>query len=253
MNKELFIKEVEKLGIEINSEKLEKLDLFYNLLIEWNEKINLTTIVEEEVVYLKHFYDSLTLYRDIDLSKSIKICDVGSGAGFPGIVLKIAFPNLKIKLIDSLQTSQKENNISAFKSHIESSDSKILENASDVIYNYSTTLNTYYEVKNSDGSVSYKKTYSNPTELITAIMTKGAMTPSFGNNMLNTVFTQMVGDDALIQSQYDLVYGNFPKNNNEVLILVDDNNCISDYTLYALGIRDLKEIIDYIKSIIATH
>ena len=151
-----------------------------------------------------------------------------------------------LKLIDSLQTSQKENNISAFKSHIESSDSKILENASDVIYNYSTTLNTYYEVKNSDGSVSYKKTYSNPTELITAIMTKGAMTPSFGNNMLNTVFTQMVGDDALIQSQYDLVYGNFPKNNNEVLILVDDNNCISDYTLYALGIRDLKEIIDYI-------
>lgn len=102
MNKELFIKEVEKLGIEISSEKLEKLDLFYNLLIEWNEKINLTTIVEEEVVYLKHFYDSLTLYRDIDLTKSIKICDVGSGAGFPGIILKIFFPNIDITLIDSL-------------------------------------------------------------------------------------------------------------------------------------------------------
>ena len=102
MNKELFIKEVEKLGIEVNSEKLEKLDLFYKLLIEWNEKINLTTIVEEEAVYLKHFYDSLTLYRDIDLTKAIKICDVGSGAGFPGIVLKIFFPNINITLIDSL-------------------------------------------------------------------------------------------------------------------------------------------------------
>jgi 16S rRNA (guanine527-N7)-methyltransferase len=102
MNKELFISEVEKLGIDVTFEKLEKLDLFYKLLIEWNEKINLTTIVEEESVYLKHFYDSLTLFRDIDLNKSIKICDVGSGAGFPGVVLKIFFPNIDITLIDSL-------------------------------------------------------------------------------------------------------------------------------------------------------
>ena len=102
MNKELFISEVEKLGIEITREKLEQLDLFYRLLLEWNEKINLTTILEEDAVYLKHFYDSLTLYRDIDLNKNIKICDVGSGAGFPGIVLKIFFPNIDITLIDSL-------------------------------------------------------------------------------------------------------------------------------------------------------
>ena len=102
MNKELFISEVEKLGIEVTSEKLEKLDLFYNLLIDWNEKINLTTITDEESVYLKHFYDSLTLFKDVDLTKDIKICDVGSGAGFPGIVLKIFFPNIDITLIDSL-------------------------------------------------------------------------------------------------------------------------------------------------------
>ncbi len=102
MNKELFISEVEKLGIEVTSEKMEKLDLFYKLLIDWNDKINLTTIVEEESVYLKHFYDSLTLFRDIDLNKEIKICDVGSGAGFPGIVLKIFFPSIDITLIDSL-------------------------------------------------------------------------------------------------------------------------------------------------------
>ena len=102
MNKELFISEVEKLGIEVTANKMNKLDLFYKLLIEWNEKINLTTIIEEESVYLKHFYDSLTLFRDIDLNKEIRICDVGSGAGFPGIVLKIFFPNINITLIDSL-------------------------------------------------------------------------------------------------------------------------------------------------------
>ena len=102
MNKELFISEVEKLGIEVTYEKLDKLNLFYKLLLEWNEKINLTTIIEEETVYLKHFYDSLTLFRDVDLNKEINICDVGSGAGFPGVVLKIFFPNISITLIDSL-------------------------------------------------------------------------------------------------------------------------------------------------------
>lgn len=103
MNKKEFIEEVKKLGIEITDDKLKQLDNFYKLLIEWNEKINLTTIIEEEDVYLKHFYDSLTLCKVIDLTKCISLCDVGSGAGFPGIVLKIFFPDLKIILIDSLQ------------------------------------------------------------------------------------------------------------------------------------------------------
>lgn len=71
-------------------------------MILWNEKINLTTITAIQDVYLKHFYDSLTLFRVCDLTKDINICDVGSGAGFPGIVLKIFFPNLKITLVDSL-------------------------------------------------------------------------------------------------------------------------------------------------------
>lgn len=103
MNKEWFIEDVKKLGIEVNDEKLALLDKFYHLLVEWNEKINLTTIIEEEKVYLKHFYDSLTLVKEIDFTKDITLCDVGSGAGFPGIVIKIFFPNVKITLIDSLQ------------------------------------------------------------------------------------------------------------------------------------------------------
>ena len=102
MNREEFILEVEKLGISVDEEKLLKLEKFYNLLIDWNNKINLTTIVEKDAVYLKHFYDSLTLFKEVDLNSSIKLCDVGSGAGFPGIVLKIFFPNLDIILVDSL-------------------------------------------------------------------------------------------------------------------------------------------------------
>ena len=103
MNKEEFIEEVNKLGIEITDEKLEKLEEFYNILIEENKKINLTRIVEKEDVYLKHFYDSLTIVKVIDLEKVNTLCDVGTGAGFPGIVLKIMYPNLNITLVDSLQ------------------------------------------------------------------------------------------------------------------------------------------------------
>ena len=103
MNKEEFIKAVKQLKVDLTEEKLEKLNKFYNLLIEWNKKINLTRIEKEDEVYLKHFYDSLTIAKVVDLSEIKTLCDIGTGAGFPGIVLKIFYPNLKITLIDSLQ------------------------------------------------------------------------------------------------------------------------------------------------------
>lgn len=102
MNKELFISSLKELNIEVTEEKINKLDKFYELLIDWNNKINLTRIVEKEEVYLKHFYDSLTIVKEVDLNKVETLCDVGTGAGFPGIVLKIFYPNLKITLVDSL-------------------------------------------------------------------------------------------------------------------------------------------------------
>lgn len=103
MNRELFIEELKKINIDITEEQLVKLNKFYELLIEWNEKINLTRITEKEDVYLKHFYDSLTITKVIDLSKVDTLCDIGTGAGFPGVVLKIIYPNLKITLVDALQ------------------------------------------------------------------------------------------------------------------------------------------------------
>lgn len=103
MNREEFITAAKELGISITDKQLEQLNKYYKALVEWNKRINLTSITEENDVYLKHFYDSLTLFKEYDLTKDISLCDVGTGAGFPGIVLKIVFPNLKITLVDSLQ------------------------------------------------------------------------------------------------------------------------------------------------------
>ena len=102
MNKELFINSLKELNIEVREEKINKLEKFYELLIDWNNKINLTRIVEKEEVYLKHFYDSLTIVKEVNLNEINTLCDVGTGAGFPGIVLKIFYPHLKITLVDSL-------------------------------------------------------------------------------------------------------------------------------------------------------
>ena len=103
MNQNSFLEELKKINIYPSEEQLYKLHKFYKLLLEWNKKINLTRITEEKEVYLKHFYDSLTISKVIDLNKENTLCDIGTGAGFPGIVLKIMYPNLKITLIDSLQ------------------------------------------------------------------------------------------------------------------------------------------------------
>ena len=103
MTKEEFIIETSKLGIKLTDKQINQLEQFYNLLIEWNEKINLTRITSKEEVYLKHFYDSLTISKVINLKNSKTLCDVGTGAGFTGIVLKIVYPNLKITLVDALQ------------------------------------------------------------------------------------------------------------------------------------------------------
>lgn len=100
MNKEEFIGHLKKINIDLSSESLSKLEEYYNILIEENNKYNLTRIIEKEDVYLKHFYDSLTITKIINIQKQ-NICDLGSGAGFPGLVIAICFPNTKITLIES--------------------------------------------------------------------------------------------------------------------------------------------------------
>ena len=101
MNKEEFISAVNNLGLDINDDILSKLDIYCKFLMEYNEHTNLTAIREEKDIYLKHFYDSLTICRVIDISKVDSLMDIGTGAGFPGMVLKIFFPNLHVILVDS--------------------------------------------------------------------------------------------------------------------------------------------------------
>ena len=102
MNKELFINELKKININLTDIMLEQLDTYYELLVSENKKYNLTSITDEEQVYLKHFYDSLTLSKSIELDNQ-SLCDIGTGAGFPGMVLKIAFPNLNVTLVDATE------------------------------------------------------------------------------------------------------------------------------------------------------
>ena len=100
MTKEEFILECKKINIDITEEIFSKLDRYKELLIEWNQKFNLTTIIEEKDIFLKHFFDSLYLNTECDF-KDKKICDIGTGAGFPGMVLAIVFKNGNFTLMES--------------------------------------------------------------------------------------------------------------------------------------------------------
>jgi len=103
MNAQQFQNMLQEKGISLSPEQMQQFERYYELLIEWNEKMNLTAIVEKEEVYLKHFFDSITAAFYHDFSKPLSLCDVGAGAGFPSIPLKICFPDLKVTIVDSLQ------------------------------------------------------------------------------------------------------------------------------------------------------
>jgi 16S rRNA (guanine527-N7)-methyltransferase len=101
MNKNEFIDYCEKIGIKITEEKYLLLIKYMNLLQEWNNKFNLTTITEEKDVLLKHFYDSLCINKSINLNEIKTLCDIGTGAGFPGLVIKIVFDSISVDLVES--------------------------------------------------------------------------------------------------------------------------------------------------------
>lgn len=104
MNTEQFIKMLSEKGIILSEKQLKQFDIYFQTLVEWNEKMNLTAITERSEVYLKHFYDSITAGFYFDpFQSSATLCDVGAGAGFPSIPLKIVFPSLKVTIVDSLK------------------------------------------------------------------------------------------------------------------------------------------------------
>lgn len=97
-----FEEKLSLLGVSLTERQFTQFDQFYELLIEWNKVMNLTGITEYEEVNEKHFIDSLSIVKVVDINKINTVIDVGTGAGFPGIPMKIAFPHLKITLLDSL-------------------------------------------------------------------------------------------------------------------------------------------------------
>ncbi|MBM7552198.1 16S rRNA (guanine(527)-N(7))-methyltransferase RsmG [Thalassobacillus pellis] len=103
MDKHTFLNALKEKGIELTDKQQEQFRHYFEILVEWNEKMNLTAITDEEGVYLKHFYDSITAAFYHDFSEPITICDVGAGAGFPSLPLKIVFPELKVTIVDSLK------------------------------------------------------------------------------------------------------------------------------------------------------
>ncbi len=102
MNIEQFTSQLEEKGISLSPRQLEQFEQYFSILVEWNEKMNLTAITDREEVYLKHFFDSISAAFYYDFSKDLHICDVGAGAGFPSIPLKICFPHIKVSIVDSL-------------------------------------------------------------------------------------------------------------------------------------------------------
>ena len=101
-NLEKFLKGLEELHIELSENQIQQFIRYYEMLVEKNKVMNLTAITEFDEVIEKHFLDSLSLIKVYDLTKEVCVMDMGTGAGFPGIPLKIAFPNLKVTLADSL-------------------------------------------------------------------------------------------------------------------------------------------------------
>ena len=100
MTKEEFIINCKNLSIEITEEIYSKLYKYFELLVEWNNRFNMTSILEEKEVFLLHFYDSLCLNK-INLNEINSLCDFGTGAGFPGMVIALVYPNIEVTLVES--------------------------------------------------------------------------------------------------------------------------------------------------------
>ncbi len=101
ISKTLLKEKAEKYGVILDEKALERFDIYARLLVEWNEKINLTAITEPDEIVIKHFVDSLTVFSAMNIPEGAKVIDVGTGAGFPGVAMLIARPDLDITLMDS--------------------------------------------------------------------------------------------------------------------------------------------------------
>lgn len=165
---------------------------------------------------------------------------------------KIYSNDIMIEMMSAMTSGITTNNLAKFKEYIET-ESKFKDYTNDIKYSYSANLNTY-SVTTENGITTYKKNISGIYELFAEIGMLGytqdsaASMSSMGMGMTDVgAWSELVGDMDYIKSQYKLVDGKYPENYNEIVLIVDENNQISDYTLYILGIRDVEEIKEYLE------
>ncbi len=159
---------------------------------------------------------------------------------------KIYSNDIMTSVIDGVNAGVTNNNLKLFKAYIETSG--IRDHSVDIKYNYSTHLNTYWFNTDENGKLTdYHKTYENLGDLMVdaGIFDKGMGGSS--SMMGGSPWTELIGNDEYIKSQYDLVDGHFPENDNQIVLIVDANHQVTDYILYSLGIKDIKVLEEYVE------
>lgn len=131
----------DNLGVELTKQQVRQFNLYANYLIEENKKYNLTSITNMEDVYIKHFLDSLLIINSIDFNKVDKMCDIGTGAGFPGIPIKILYPHINLTLVDSVK---KKTTFLTNLTNLLKMDKVVIIN--DRIENLSNKYNNYFDL-----------------------------------------------------------------------------------------------------------
>lgn len=158
---------------------------------------------------------------------------------------KIYSNDIMTSVIEGVNAGITNNNLKLFKAYIEASG--IREHSVDIKYNYSAHLNTYWFNTDENGKLTdYHKTYENLGDLMidAGIFDDGMA--GLSSMMGGSPWTELIGNDEYIKSQYDLIDGHFPENDNQIVLIVDSNKQITDYILYSLGIKDIKVLEEYV-------
>ncbi|MDY3846467.1 MAG: ABC transporter ATP-binding protein/permease [Eubacteriales bacterium] len=155
---------------------------------------------------------------------------------------KIYSNDIMVTMMQNVAMGTTFNNLKAFREYIENGDGGDMKQwASDIKYSYATTLNTYLRYEK-DGSVSYRSGLSDIGELFDEIGMSGYSSMMSSSD----VWTELIGDNEYIQTQYDILSGRLPENKNEIVVITDEEGQISDFVLYCLGIRDVQELKDFL-------
>lgn len=158
---------------------------------------------------------------------------------------KVYSNDVMISMMKAMTSGMTTNNLTKFMDFLKNGNSNINDYVADIKYSYKANLNTYSVIKNPDSTVTYRKNMSGMDELMDEIGMGGVM----GSMMSGSgAWQELIGDSDYIKSQYTVVDGRLPEKSDEIVLIVDSNNQVSDYILYMLGIRDIQEIKDYIEA-----